>query len=142
MPVASRVEEPGTNFVLTTFDRTLSMQTYIVAFTISDVSFIEDASVIPPQRIYAKQQSIDDGHGNLALNVSIELMADYENYLDVPYSFPKMDQFATTDLFFAAMENWGLAIYREPFLLFDEVVNRTRDHENVVTIISHEFAVS
>jgi aminopeptidase N len=40
------------------------------------------------------------------------------------------------------MENWGLAIYREQFLLFDKVIDRTRDQENIVTIVSHEFAVS
>ena len=141
-PVASRISVPGTNYVVTTFEQTLSMQTYLVAFTVSDFVFIEDASAVPPQRIYAKQESIENGDGNMALDASLKLMEGYEKYLKIPYSFAKMDQFACPDFLFGGMENWGLAIYFESFLLFDENIDRTRDHENIVTIISHEFAVS
>lgn len=142
MPVATRTAEPGTNYVVTQFDQTLSMQSYLVAFTVSDFIFVENATVVPPQRIYGKRQSIENGDGNMALDASVALMEGFENYLGVPYSFPKMDQFACPDFLFAAMENWGLAIYREPILLFNEVIDRTRDRENIVVVISHEFAVS
>lgn len=40
------------------------------------------------------------------------------------------------------MENWGLVTYREQYLLFNEVTGTTRDRENVIATISHEFAVS
>lgn len=39
------------------------------------------------------------------------------------------------------MENWGLVTYREQYLLFNEVTGTTRDQENVITTIAHEFAV-
>lgn len=118
------------------------MQTYLVAFTVSDFIFVENSTVVPPQRIYGKRQSIENGEGNFALVSTVEMMTAYENYLQIPYSFPKLDQFACTAFAFAAMENWGLALYSEPFLLWDPITDRTRDRENVYVVISHELAVS
>lgn len=143
MPEVSRVAEPGTNYVLTTFDQTLSMQTYIIALTISDFNYVGNDDVVPRQRIYAKPESIERGEGDFALQPSIELMAVYEDYLGLPYSFPKIDQFACpSKSVFAAMENWGLATYVESALLFNPEIDRTRDQEFIVTIVSHEFIVS
>lgn len=142
MPVASRISVPNTNYVITRFAETPLMQSYLVAFTVSDFIYVEEASVVPPQRIYGRQQLINNGDGDMALNASVKLMAKFEEYLGVPYSFPKMDQFACPDFAFGAMENWGLAIYVEPLLLFNKVIDRTRDEENIKTIVSHEFAVS
>lgn len=53
-----------------------------------------------------------------------------------------MDQFACPNFAFGAMENSGLVLYREQFLLWDPVLDRTRDKDNVITIIAHEFIVS
>lgn len=142
MPVATITAEADSNYVVTQFYQTLSMQSYLVAFTVSDFIFVENATVVPPQRIYGKRESIENGDGNMALDASPELMEGFESYLEIPYSFPKMDQFACPNFAFGAMENWGLAVYREPNLLFNGTIDRTRDHENIITIISHEFAVS
>lgn len=111
MPEVSRVAEPGTDYVLTSFDQTLSMQSYLVAFTISDFLFVADDDVVPPQRIYGKPHSILNGEGNMGLQASIEMMTTFETYLGIPYSFPKMDQFACPAFNFAAMENWGLVSF-------------------------------
>lgn len=40
------------------------------------------------------------------------------------------------------MENWGLVTYREEYLLYNPETARTVDEENVIAIMSHEFAVS
>ena len=40
------------------------------------------------------------------------------------------------------MENWGLVTYREALLLFNETTSTTRDRENVIATIAHEFTVS
>lgn len=142
MPEVSRIPVAGTSYIVTSFDQTLSMQSYLVAFTVSNFIFIEDNSAVPPQKIYGKRHSIENGEGELALDAAVVLMAGFEEYLGIPYSFPKMDQFACPNFRFAAMENWGLAIYGEAFLLFDPAIDRTRDRENVVVVVSHEFAVS
>jgi aminopeptidase N len=40
------------------------------------------------------------------------------------------------------MENYGLVAYREIYLLFNEQTSTTRDEENIILTIAHEFAVS
>lgn len=39
------------------------------------------------------------------------------------------------------MENWGLVSYREMFLLFNPLIQTTRNKEFIITIIAHEFLV-
>lgn len=142
MPEVSRTPEPGTGYVVTRFAETVSMQSYLIAFAVSDYMFIEDTSVLPIQRIYARQESLANGDGDLALSESIRLMPAFETFVGIPYALPKMDQFACPIFFFGAMENWGLVLYREPFILFNEAIDRTMDRDRIITIIAHEFAVS
>lgn len=40
------------------------------------------------------------------------------------------------------MENFGLVTYREEYLLHNPKIDTTKQKENVLTIVSHEFAVS
>jgi aminopeptidase N len=100
MPEVSRSRVPDSNYVITRFAQTLSMQSYLVAFTVSDFIYVEEALVVPPQRIYGKRQSIENGDGDMALAASVKIMAEFEKYLQIPYSFPKMDQFACPDFAF------------------------------------------
>lgn len=142
MPQISRTPEVGTDYVVTRFAETVLMQSYLVAFAVSDYSYIEDTTVVPIQRVYAKPESIANGEGDLALAEGIIQMTAFEDYVGIPYSLPKMDQFACPAFQFGAMENWGLVLYREPFLLFDEAIDRTQDRDRIINIIAHEFAVS
>lgn len=50
-----------------------------------------------PHRIYAKPQSIEDGHGDFALSIAADLLEGFEQYLGVNYSLSKMDQAAMPD---------------------------------------------
>lgn len=142
MDVEDIEQEPGTGYILTRFAETLRMQSYLVAFTVSDFISIADYSVVPPQRIFGKYSSILNGEGEMALETSIRQMRIMEEYTGINYTFPKMDQFACPNFAFGAMENSGLVLYREPFLLWDPVLDRTRDKDNVITIVAHEFIVS
>ncbi|KAL7021704.1 hypothetical protein ACKWTF_011988 [Chironomus riparius] len=139
MPVESLLPAPINGYVITKFQRVSSMQTYLVAFTVSDYIYEENATVVPPQRVYAKPQSIHNNEAELALRVSPEIMLTTEKHFGINYTFPKMDQIAITDFDAGAMENWGLVSYREIFLLFDPLIRTTRNKEFIITIIAHEF---
>lgn len=94
MPEASRTNETDTEYVLTKFQTIPSVQTYLIAFTVSDFIYVENSTVVPPQRVYAKAPSINNGEGSLALRVSPELLLGLENYFGVNFTLPKMDQVA------------------------------------------------
>lgn len=106
MPEASRVEVPGGSYVVTKFEEIPSIQSYLIAFTVSDFLYREDTTGRIPQRVFAKPQSIAAGHGKLALDVSGKILEGFEQYLGTPYSLPKMDQAALPDFAAGAMENW------------------------------------
>lgn len=144
MPVATRIAEPAPNadYVVTKFQDIPSIQSYLIAFTVSDFIPVEDNSRFIPQRVFAKPQSISNGEEKLALEVSGKILEGFEKYLGVNYSLPKMDQAAIPDFAGGAMENWGLVTYQERYLLFNEATGTTRDRENVIVTIAHEFAVS
>lgn len=140
MPVSSSEPEVGTNFVITKFSDTPSVQPYLIAFMISDFKSIE--STDEKQRVYARPQSIEDKEAELALDVGQRILTMFEEHLGVPYDLPKMYQVAVPDFDAGAMENWGLVTYREDYLLYNETIATTKQRENVITVIAHEFAVS
>jgi aminopeptidase N len=82
------------------------LQSYLVAFVISDFTFVQDTSNSVAQRVFAKPQSIAEGEAKLALEVSWPIMLGFELYLYIPYAFSKMDQFAFPEFVSGAMENW------------------------------------
>lgn len=92
MPQLSRVPEPGTNYVTTTFEELPSVQTYLVAFIIFDFTYVQDTTGRVPHRVFASPQSILDGEAALAIEVSGRILSMFEEYLGVNYTLPKMDQ--------------------------------------------------
>ncbi|KAG4071567.1 hypothetical protein HA402_011721 [Bradysia odoriphaga] len=139
-PVIARTPEDGTNFVTTRFEEIISVHSYLIAFKVSDFDFVEDSTRNVPHRIYARPQSIANGHGDFALSIAADLLEGFEQHLGVNYSLPKMDQAAIPDFAAGAMENWGLVTYQEQYLLYVPETARTVDEENIIAVMSHEFA--
>lgn len=47
---------------------------------------------------------------------------------------------AVPDFFAGAMENWGVVIYRERYLLFDPEVDSFNEKKRIFEVIYHEVA--
>lgn len=105
MPVSTRLPVAGTDYVLTKFQDTLSVQTYLVAFVVSDFTSIGNNAAIKPQRVFAKSQSIDNNEAVLALEAGELILTKFEDHLGVNYNLPKMDQVAVPDFDAGAMVN-------------------------------------
>lgn len=97
MPVESVIFGPIRGYLITRFQKIPSIQTYLVAFTVCDFIYVENATVVPPQRVYARIEAINNNEASLALQVSPEIMITCEKYFGISYTFPKMDQIAITD---------------------------------------------
>lgn len=95
------------NYIVTKFEKTEKVQTYLIAFVVSDFKSTDNTAV-KKQRVFARPKSIEDGEGELALDAGQQLLDKFAEHLGVEYAPPKMDQFAIPDFDAGAMENWGL----------------------------------
>lgn len=132
-------EDP--NWSITEFESTPVMSTYLLAFIVSEFTYVESKS--PDDvliRIWARPSATAEGHGSYALNVTGPILSFFAGHYDTPYPLDKSDQIALPDFNAGAMENWGLVTYRETSLLFDPLSSSSSNKERVVTVIAHELA--
>lgn len=104
--------------MITTFEPTPKVQTYLIAFLVSDYSYLhKQISGLTPQKVYAPAEAIHDDEAHFGVDAGIKILTDLENYLLTDYSLPKMDQ-VSVPLKGGAMENWGL-VRKNPSLEFN-----------------------
>ncbi len=92
----------------TSFLETPLMSSYLVAFVVSDLAYLSntnDTNVFR-HRVYSRLSEIESTR--LALNNSELILQAFEEYLQIPFSLPKMDLIAVPEHMSGAMENWGL----------------------------------
>ena len=123
----------------TTFNPTPLMSTYLLAFIIGELNYIETNSFRKPVRVYAPKDR-DIEHGRYSLELAAKTLAFYEKTFDSEFPLPKMDMVAIPDFSAGAMENWGLVTYRVVDLLMDEKNSGAAMKQRVAEIVQHELA--
>ncbi|XP_036373083.1 glutamyl aminopeptidase isoform X2 [Megalops cyprinoides] len=137
MPIEKTEVLPG-NKMLTSFQRSVPMSTYLVCFAVHQFAFVERTSSRGvPLRIYAQPLQIHTAE--YAANVTKIIFDHFESYFNMSYSIPKLDKIAIPDFGTGAMENWGLITYRENNLLYDEKESSSYNKQRVASVISHEL---
>ena len=141
MPVLRIGVDSESPYVTTVFEETPYMQTYIVAFLISNFDSIGNNNATP-QRVYAKSESIALGDADFALDIGERTLVQIEKDLNMmTFSLPKLDQIAIPDFQWAAMEKWGVCFYREEFLLYNDAMINMRQRDFTVMLIAHEYVI-
>ncbi|XP_021950282.1 aminopeptidase N [Folsomia candida] len=125
-----------------TFNTTVKMPTYLLAVIISDFTYDEASPDIfhKPVRTYGPKHLIDEGHGVVPSEIAAKVLYFFEEFFDVEYSMHKMDSAAIIDFPAGAMENWGLNIYKDAYLLYALDQNNERERRGVALTLSHELA--
>ncbi|KAL2136022.1 hypothetical protein VTI74DRAFT_5758 [Chaetomium olivicolor] len=132
-------EQTGSTKKSVTFNKSPLMSTYLVAFVVGELNYIETNEFRVPVRVYAPPgQNIE--HGRFSLNLAAKTLAFYEKVFGIEFPLPKMDQIAIPDFAQGAMENWGLVTYRVVDLLLDEKVSGAATKERVAEVVQHELA--
>ncbi|TQN68925.1 Aminopeptidase 2, partial [Colletotrichum shisoi] len=121
------------------FNKSPVMSTYLVAFIVGELNYIETNDFRVPIRVYAPP-SEDIERGRYALDIGVKALEFYEKAFGLPYPLPKLDQVAIPDFAAGAMENWGLVTYRTVEVLFDDKTSGAAAKERVSTVITHEIA--
>ncbi|XP_050072669.1 glutamyl aminopeptidase-like [Anopheles maculipalpis] len=125
---------------LSTFATTPRMQTYLVAWLVSD--FVYEREVLTqPQLAVASWAKPASAHLlSYSVDASKRFMRAMEEYFGQRYSMSKIDNVAIKDSDYSAgaMENWGLVTYRESTIFYEPEQGEQRQI-GVVTIVGHEF---
>ena len=140
MPVESVTSEDDTGYYITKFEATPTVQTYILGILVANFGSISRVGEIY-QRLSAKPESIILGEGALALEAGERILTAIEDYLMMTYPISKKDLIAVPDYAYGA-QNWGICVYREEFLLFNEQLGTRRQRDSILRLISHEYIVS
>ncbi|NXC63444.1 AMPN Aminopeptidase, partial [Aleadryas rufinucha] len=142
MPAKSTRQQmiDGETWSVTEFNTTPRMSTYLLAFIVSQFTYVQSDSGKTLIRIWGRPKAIAEGQGNYALSVTGPILSFFEAHYNTPYPLPKSDQVGLPDFNAGAMENWGLVTYRENSLLFDDAYSSIGNKERVVTVIAHELA--
>mmetsp|Transcript_20016 Transcript_20016/g.35566 ORF Transcript_20016/g.35566 Transcript_20016/m.35566 type:complete len:936 (-) Transcript_20016:55-2862(-) len=121
------------------FEETPMMSTYLLAFVVGDLDYIECKSkhgiLI---RVYTKP---GETHlGEFALEFGADALDFYDDMFKQPYPLPKLDMVAVPDFAAGAMENWGLVTYRDVALLTDLTKASNAQKQYVAVVVAHELA--
>lgn len=122
-----------------TFNKTPLMSTYLLAFIIGELNYVETKSFRVPIRVYATPDK-DIDHGRFSVDLAAKTLAFYETQFDNEFPLPKMDMVAVPDFSAGAMENWGLITYRVVDLLFDEKTSGANTKQRIAEVVQHELA--
>jgi len=129
----------GTTKKAVKFNPTPLMSTYLVAFIIGELNYIETKKFRVPIRVYAPPSS-DIEHGRFSLELAARTLEYYEKIFGADLPLPKMDMVAIPDFAAGAMENWGLITYRVVDLMLDEKASGAAVKERVAEVVQHELA--
>jgi len=143
MDVASeseiKSEVTGTTKKVVKFNPTPLMSTYLCAFIVGELDYIETNAFRVPIRVYAPASS-DIEHGRFSLDLAARTLKYYEQQFGHDFPLPKMDMVAIPDFAAGAMENWGLITYRVVDLMLDEKASGAATKERVAEVVQHELA--
>ena len=139
MDVASETDVQGGSKKAVKFNTSPLMSTYLVAFIVGHMNYIESNSFRVPIRVYATPDQ-DIEHGRFSLDLAARTLAFYEKAFDSEFPLPKMDMVAVPDFSAGAMENWGLITYRIVDVLLDEKTSGASRKERIAETVQHELA--
>uniref|UniRef100_A0A1Q3FI27 Aminopeptidase n=1 Tax=Culex tarsalis TaxID=7177 RepID=A0A1Q3FI27_CULTA len=138
MPIVEKLPEEDGQHIVTRFDRSPLMSTFLVAFIVSDyVTLSDDQERI---KVYAPENQVK--HTIYALDFAQKSLEYLESYIGHPFQLPKVDLVAIPDFNMDAMENWGLITFRSMYLIYDPQYTTARTKQNIADLITHEFVHS
>lgn len=136
-PVAQENEQDGV--LVTTFEPTPRMSTYLLAFVVGELDYKEVTSKHGVQvRAYATPAHKDEL--DFALHNAARFLDFYDDFFGTPYPLPKCDLVACPDFAAGAMENWGLMTFREAAMLVDEKDTPADQRQHIAGVVAHELA--
>ncbi|XP_076247540.1 suppressor of ER stress-induced death isoform X2 [Calliopsis andreniformis] len=118
------------------YEPSVPMSTYLVAFIVSDFESLKSES--GNFRVWARSEAIEQAR--YCLKIGPNILNYYEDYFNIKFPLPKIDNVALPDFSAGAMENWGLITYRETTMLYQDGVSTSSNQQRVAAVVAHELA--
>ncbi|XP_076229511.1 aminopeptidase N-like [Nomia melanderi] len=135
MPSAKSWESNVTGRVWETFTETPKMSSYVVAFVVFDFKPVRDAGT--KVNVWSRpDMALNGDYAQIAAQRMLEFLEEKTNQ---SYVLPKLDLVAVPDFSMGAMENWGLATFREYGIHYNQVATTAKFVDYITTIIAHEL---
>ncbi|KAK0087361.1 hypothetical protein PV326_005218, partial [Microctonus aethiopoides] len=137
MPVENHEQLPDGK-ILTKFQRSPKMSSYLPCIAVSNYKKVENSH--GNITMYANQHDLE--LVKHALEISEKIIPAMEQYTDIPYALPKLDQIAVRQLSSMAMEQWGLVTYIDIGVMFKNSTSipNTVAQDRVAFLVAHELA--
>ncbi|GFT57145.1 aminopeptidase N [Nephila pilipes] len=133
----TKTESLYDDWKLVSFMESPRMSTYTFSFIVGDIkTFTEERE--KGIQIWSRNDMIQ--YGELAYEITPSILKYLEEYIEVPFTMPKLDLVAVPSFLHAAMENWGLITFDESALLFNPNKSSTDNKVFVTLVIGHELA--
>ncbi|KAG6479740.1 hypothetical protein ZIOFF_063212 [Zingiber officinale] len=121
------------------FQESPIMSTYLVAFVVGSLDYIETYSSDGLKiRVYTRIGK--SNQGKFALDLTTKTLDFLKGYFSIPYGLPKLDLVAVPNFQEQGMENYGLLIFSEDYLFYDELSSSVKVKQQVAEIVAHELA--
>jgi aminopeptidase N len=140
MPLASQQRHPGTDYVTSTFEDTPIIQTYLLAFVISDFHSIGNNDVQVEQKVFARHERMADGHFEFTLSVMKPILEKFEEHLGVRYPLLKLDHVAIPTIGLDGLESFGMITYEELMIAFNPATAPPNRASLLIYTVSHMMA--
>lgn len=138
-PIKQQQRAEANDALITTFETTPKMSTYLLAFAAGPLGYKEMTSKHGVKiRTYATPDKVEQTA--FGLQFAADVLDFFDDYFDIPYPLAKCDMLAAPDFASGAMENWGLVTYRESCMLFDPANSPADRKEIVAAVIAHELS--
>ncbi len=139
MPVAERTEIAGGR-ARVRFQQSPKMSTYLLFFGLGE--FDRATAKLGATELGVVTQKGKAGQAQFALDSSVQVLREYNDYFGIPYALPKLDNIGSpgSSRFFGAMENWGAIYTFEHAILLDPQISTQKDKQGVFGVAAHEIA--
>ncbi len=128
----------ATGFKEFIFAPTPKMSTYLLAFVIGKLDYLETTTKAGVRvRTYSRPDLIKNT--SFALETASRCLDFYNQYFSIDYPLSKCDLVALPDFASGAMENWGLVTFREQGLIVDPANTSLNMKQYVANVIAHEL---
>ncbi|KAG5680753.1 hypothetical protein PVAND_010240 [Polypedilum vanderplanki] len=123
---------------ITSFGKSPIMSSYLNAWVISDFAYrsLYNGPHTTEHRVYAREKDVENVKASL--ENSDKFLRKLEEYCNYTYELNKMYSAAIPDFAAGAMENWGLILYKEQYLINNEK-SHPRETFDMWRVTAHEL---